>query len=58
MYTLFALLARWLQRGTGTPVSGGVARRLLESAGARAGSDPRQAHELREAASAYLRVVR
>jgi hypothetical protein len=33
-------------------------RRLMESAGARAGTDARQARELREAACAYLRVVR
>lgn len=33
-------------------------RRLMESAGARAGTDARQARELRAAACAYLRVVR
>jgi len=33
-------------------------RHLMESAGARAGSNPRQARELRQAACAYLRVVR
>lgn len=36
----------------------GIANRLLESADARAGQDPHQAQELREAAHAYLRVLR
>jgi hypothetical protein len=36
----------------------GVARQLMENAGARAGRNPRQARELRRAASAYLSVVR
>ncbi|MBA2960631.1 MULTISPECIES: hypothetical protein [Ramlibacter] len=34
------------------------ARQLLERAGARAGHSPRQALELRQAAQAWLRVVR
>jgi hypothetical protein len=55
MYALFAQLARLLQAAPATP---GVARRLMESAEARAGTDPQQAEELRIAASAYLRVVR
>jgi len=38
--------------------SRGVAHELLCSAEARAGNDPRQAEELREAARAYLSVVR
>ncbi len=38
--------------------SAAIANTLLESADARAGHDPRQAHELREAAHAYLRVLR
>ena len=33
-------------------------RQLMERAGARAGHNPRQARELREAAFAWLRVVR
>ena len=55
MYALFAQLARFLSQ---TPAHNGVARRLMESAEARAGTDPRQAQELRVAASAYLSVVR
>ena len=55
MYALFAQLARFLPAA---PAQNGVARRLMESAEARAGTDPRQAQELRIAASAYLRVVR
>ena len=38
--------------------SAGIANDLLESADARAGHDPRHAHELREATHAYLRVLR
>jgi hypothetical protein len=34
------------------------ARQLMERAGARAGHNPRQARELRQAAQAWLRVVR
>jgi hypothetical protein len=55
MYALFAQIARFLPAA---PAQNGVARRLMESAEARAGTDPRQAQELRVAASAYLRVVR
>jgi hypothetical protein len=36
----------------------GVANGLLQSAGARAGQNPREAAELRQAARAYLSVVR
>jgi len=38
--------------------AGGVAHNLFERAEARFGQNPHQAHELRQAASAYLRVVR
>jgi hypothetical protein len=55
MYTLFLHLTRLL---SAAPVPTGVARRLMESAEARAGYSPQQAHELRNAAYAYLRVVR
>lgn len=55
MYALFAQLARLLKA---TPAAPGVAARLMESAVARAGTNPQQAEELRIAASAYLRVVR
>jgi hypothetical protein len=57
MYTLFATLARLLPAAR-TSSAGGVPRTLMESAEARAGTNPRQAHELRQAAFAYLRVVR
>ena len=36
----------------------GVARKLMERAGDRAGRNPHQAQELRRAAFAYLSVVR
>ena len=55
MYTLFAQLARLLAT---PPATTGVARRLMESAEARAGTSPQQAQELRQSAYAYLRVVR
>lgn len=55
MYALFAQMARFL---SAAPPPAGIARRLLESAGARAGHSPEQARELRRAACAYLRVVR
>ena len=55
MFALFASLARVLTLGPDASPAG-VARRLLESAGAR--SDRRQAEELRRAAYAYLSVVR
>ena len=55
MFALFAPIARLFTEPTNT-VPTGVARRLLESAGARHSS--RDAEELRTAAYAYLRVVR
>jgi hypothetical protein len=55
MYALLAQIARLL---SAAPVPTGVARRLMESAEARAGYSPHQAEELRSAAYAYLRVVR
>jgi hypothetical protein len=55
MYTLLAQIARFMSPA---PAPAGVARRLLESAEARAGHSPQQARELRRAAFAYLRVVR
>jgi hypothetical protein len=57
MFALFAPIAR-LFTESNVPVSAGVARRLLELAGASAGHDARHAEELRSAAYAYLRVVR
>lgn len=58
MYALFAQLARLLPAFAPAKPHGSVARKLLESAEARAGSDPQHAQELRAAAYAYLRVVR
>jgi hypothetical protein len=55
MYALFAQIARLL---SAEPAPAGVARRLMESAEARAGHSPEQAQELRRAACAYLSVVR
>ncbi len=61
MFSIFALLLGAFRSSSSvvtesTPASPAAA--LLESAGARAGLDPYHAHELREAASAWLRVVR
>ncbi|MDD0811141.1 hypothetical protein PSQ20_12370 [Curvibacter sp. RS43] len=60
---MFAILARLfmtrpLAEGRFGRPQGGIANRLLEGAEARVGYDPQQAHELRQAAAAYLRVVR
>ena len=54
MYTLFSILSRWL---AAPPVERHhPVRTLLERAGA--DRDPREARALRQAALAYLRVVR
>jgi len=57
MFSLFSLIVRSFRpvadRNAGSPASV-----LMESADSRVGLDPRHAHELREAASAWLRVVR
>lgn len=66
MYTLLAQLTslrRWFRHTpaavmTHQPEGDGVAHQLMERAEARAGLNPRQARELRDAASAYLSVVR
>ncbi len=66
MFTLFAQLTqlrnwnRWTPTVAMThqPEGDGVAHQLMERAEARAGLNPRQARELRSAASAYLSVVR
>lgn len=55
---MYAFLAQFTRLLAAAPAPTGVARRLMESAEARAGLDPQQAQELRCAASAYLRVVR
>jgi hypothetical protein len=57
MYFLFSLIVRLLQPGHRIGHAA-VPRALLERAGARAGTSPHHALELRESALAYLRVVR
>ena len=58
MFQLFTQLARQLTARRAARAHAGGARRLLETAEARAGQDPQHARELRDAAFAYLRVVR
>ena len=57
MFNMLSLLVRSIRpQQAEAPVSPAAA--LLESAEARVGFDPHHAQELREAASAWLRVVR
>ena len=56
MYTLIAQFFRNMQQPAAAPEE--PARRLFEQAEARAGRNPRHARELRQAASAWFRVVR
>jgi hypothetical protein len=58
MYLLFSQIARVLQPSRNRIGHATVPRALLERAEARAGTNPHQALELRNAALAYLRVVR
>ena len=58
MYALIVQLARALAAAIPRAAQDGVARGLMESAEARAGTNPEQAQQLRAAACAYLRVVR
>lgn len=57
MFTLISLLSRVLRDEPATQDRQSP-RQLMERAGARAGHDPRDARELRAAASAWLRVIR
>jgi hypothetical protein len=57
MFTLITLLGRVLRPEPVTE-GGQSPRQLMERAGARAGQNPRDARELRAAASAWLRVIR
>ena len=57
MFSLLAPVLRFF-RGTPAALAANPAAMLMEDADARAGLDPHHAHELREAASAWLRVVR
>lgn len=58
MYALLAQLARLLSATNSANNQKDVAHELMESADACAGNDPHLAQELREAAYAYLSVVR
>jgi hypothetical protein len=58
MNTLLQQIARFLPSFRAVREDDGVAHQLMESAEACAGTNPHDAQELRQAASAYLRVVR
>ena len=59
MHALLAHLVSFLSRPASEPArSAGLAGHLMEGAEACAGFDARQAQDLRDAAFAYLRVVR
>lgn len=57
MFPFIAQIARLIPAQAGSQ-DNGVAHQLMERAEATAGQDPHRAQELREAASAFLRVVR
>lgn len=58
MYTLLAQLAIFLAAFHSVDEGKGFAQQLMEDADACAGNSPHHAQELREAAYAYLSVVR
>lgn len=58
MNVFLASIARLLQTPPADQKDESVAHQLMESADACAGNSPHHAQELREAASAYLSVVR
>lgn len=58
MVRLISRFARFLSLTQGQAHAKGVAHQLMERAEARAGRHPHQAQELRNAARAYLSVVR
>ena len=58
MYTLLSQIARFLPSATRVAPIHGVAHSLMERAEAGAGRNPHQAQELRDAARAYLSVIR
>lgn len=58
MYAFLAPLSRLFSGTQPVASRNGVAQQLMDRAEARAGLDPQQAQELRDAAYAYLRVVR
>jgi len=57
MFSVLSLLVRAFRKPLDAAELSPAAA-LLESADSRAGHDPHHAHELREAAAAWLRVVR
>ena len=58
MYTLFAQIVRFLATPPAVRDEASPARQLMDSADACAGNSPHRAQELREAAYAYISVVR
>ncbi len=58
MFSLFGQLMGFFRSPAAAAAPASPAAALLESADSRAGVDPHHAYELREAASAFLRVVR
>lgn len=58
MYTVFAQIARLLSTRPAAQDDKSLASQLMNSADACAGNSPHHAQELREAAYAYLSVVR
>lgn len=58
MFTLFAQIARLLSSNPTVRDEASPARQLMDNAGACAGNSPHHAQELREAAYAYISVVR
>ncbi len=58
MSAIFARISRFIAVKGVRLGNAAIPRNLLEDAGARAGSNPRQARELRRAAFVYLSVVR
>ena len=58
MFTLFAQIARFFSTSPAVIDAASPARQLIDSADACAGNSPHHAQELREAAYAYISVVR
>ena len=58
MFTLFAQIARFFSAPPAVSDAASPARQLMDSADACAGNSPHHAQELREAAYAYISVVR
>lgn len=58
MVRILTNITRFLSLNKGTSPAGSIAGQLMERAQVRAGRHPHQAQELREAARAYLSVVR